>query len=451
MTAAVQTATPDPVLRRSASPREAVGGKGAWIFDSTGTNWLDASSSVFVSILGANPHGLADRVGAAMSELQFAYSGNFSSSEEDALARALIDKAPEGITKVWLTTSGSTANESALKMARQYHLSRGNSQKTKVISRWHSYHGSTIGAMSLSGSGPRRRPYEPYLLDVPHVPPPDCYRCPWGARPESCALACADAFEKEILAVGSEYISAVMVEPVAGAPLGALVSPPGYLRRIRDICDRHDVLMIADEIVSGMCRTGEWFAVQHDDVVPDMLTLAKGLGGGYVPIGAVLLHDRINAVLEGAGVAVNHGESFTGHRIMGAAGQAVIEFIDTEGLADRVASKGPALEADLTKLTAHPLVGIVRGRGFLYGVELVKDKTERRPFSRDDKVSERVAEAAARRHVLFQTGNAGADGQDGDTIMIAPPYVTSDADLKQIVSVLSDALDEVAIEIEAGA
>lgn len=386
-----------------------------------------------------------------MSTLQFAYSGYFSSPEEDALALALIGKAPRGITKVWLTTSGSTATEAAVKLARQYHLLRGNPQKSKVITRWHSYHGSTIGAMSLSGSGPRRRPYQPYLLDMPHVPPPDCYRCPWGARPDNCALDCADAFEKEILAVGPDYMSAVMVEPVAGAPLGALVSPPGYLRRVREICDRYDVLMIADEIVSGLCRTGDWFAVQHDDVVPDILTLAKGLGGGYVPVGAVLIHQRINAVLEAAGTQFNHGESFTGHRIMGAAGQAVIGFIDAEGLADRVARKGPALEADLKKLKDHPLVGAVRGRGFLYGVELVANKAERRPFPRRAQVSERVAEAAARRHVLFQTGNAGADGQDGDTIMIAPPYVTSEAELTQIVSVLSDALDEVATEIGTGA
>jgi adenosylmethionine-8-amino-7-oxononanoate aminotransferase len=442
----------DPVLRRgSEEPIYAVGGAGAVIEDGQGNRWLDAASSVFVSILGANPPGVADRIAEAMKRLQFAYSAQFASAEEDALARALTGRAPPGITRAWFVTSGSTANETAVKLARQYHLSRGNALKTNVITRWHSYHGSTIGAMSLSGSGPRRRPYLPYLLDVPHVPPPDLYRRPAGTTEADWTLHCADAFEAQILSLGAEHVSAIMIEPVAGAPLGAMTSPPGYLARLREICDRHDVLMIADEIVSGLGRTGDWFAVQYDGVVPDMLTLAKGLGGGYVPAGAVLIHDRVAEALDGARAKFTHGESFTGHRVMAAAGCAVIDFIEERGLVEQVATRGRALGARLAELELHPLVGTVRGRGFLWGVELVADKDARTPFPRADRMSERVAEAAARRHVMFQTGNAAADGRDGDTVMLAPPYVTTDDQLSAMIDALSAAFDEVAAEINGRA
>ncbi|KGF69050.1 hypothetical protein LL06_13025 [Hoeflea sp. BAL378] len=439
------------MLRRTRQRRRAVAGQGAEIIDSEGRRWLDASSSVFVAILGANPPGVAERIMASMRQLQFSYSGQFGSAEEDELAAALIRRAPAGFGKVWLTTSGSAANESAVKLARQYHLARGKPGKTAVICRWHSYHGSTIGAMSLSGSGPRRRPYQPYLLDMPHVPPPDCYRCPWGQDESGCDLACAEAFEAEILNRGADNVSAVLVEPVAGAPLGALVAPHGYLSRIREICDRHDVLMIVDEVVSGLGRTGSWLVIDQDGVAPDMITLAKGLGGGYTPIGALLLHDRIAGALDRAGTSFNHGDSFTGHRIMAAAGAAVVDFIEKERLVERVRENGPRLHALLAPLEQHPIVGKLRGRGYLYGVELVADKLTRQPFAREAQVSERVAAAAARNGVLFQTGNAAANGRDGDTVMIAPPYVTTDAQLSEIVSVLGRALDDVNAEIRSAA
>lgn len=441
----------DPVLRRTRERRLAVSGEGAEIIDAEGRRWLDASSSVFVAILGANPPGVADRIAASMQQLQFSYSGNFGSPEEDELATRLMRYAPPGFGKLWLTTSGSAANESAVKLARQYHLARGNAGKTTVIARWHSYHGSTIGAMSLSGSGPRRRPFMPYLLDVPHVPPPDCYRCPLGRERQDCGLACADAFETEILNRGAQNVSAIIIEPVAGAPTGALVAPEGYLARIREICDRHEVLMIVDEIVSGLGRTGRWFAIDHDGVTPDIVTLAKGLGGGYTPIGAMLLHERVAEALEAAGTPFVHGDSFTGHRIMAAAGCAVLDFMEKENLVARVAENGPRLRAMLSALEDHPLVGTVRGRGYLHGVELVADKAGRQPFARSLQVSERVAAAAARQGVLLQTGNAAANGRDGDTLMVAPPYVTTDAQLAEIVSVLGRALDLVYSELSSAA
>ena len=433
-----------------ARPR-AVRGQGAFVVTADGSRVLDAASGAFVAILGFDPPGVADRIAAAMRDIQFAYSGSFGNAEEVRLASLLVERAPAGMAKVWLTTSGSTANETAVKLAHQYHALRGNPSKVQVISRWHSYHGSTIGAMSLSGSVPRRRPFQPYLLDMPHVAPPDCWRCPLARSPgpcdEGCDGACADLFEAEILRLGAEHVSAVIVEPVAGAPLGALVSSPAYLRRLRAICDRHDVLMIADEIVSGMGRTGDWFAIADSGVSPDLITLAKGLGGGFVPIGAVIAHRGVVDAFEGCGAAFTHGESFTGHRVMAAAGCAVVDFIEDHALLSRVRDLDERLSGLLSPLGSHPLVGRLRGRGLLRGVELVADATARRPFPRAMAVSERVLAAARRRGVLFQGGNAGVDGRDGDTIAIAPPYVIADQDLEMATAALREALDEVAAEV----
>ena len=430
----------------------AVAGRGAVVITADGTSFLDAASGAFVAILGFDPPGVADRIAAAMRDIQFAYSGSFGSAEEGRLAALLLDRAPVGMARVWLTTSGSTANETAVKMAYQYHALRGHPSKVRVISRWHSYHGSTIGAMSLSGSVPRRRPYQPYLMNVSHVAPPDDWRCPSassaGPCAEACDGACADLFEAEILRLGAEHVSAVIVEPVAGAPLGALVSPPAYLRRLRAICDRHDVLMIADEIVSGMGRTGDWFASGESEVSPDLITLAKGLGGGFVPVGAVIVHRDMANAFEARNVAFIHGESFTGHRVMAAAGCATVDFLEEHSLLARVRELGENLAGLLRPLEAHPMVGRVRGRGLLYGIELVADAAARRPFPRSMAVSERVLAAARRRGVLFQGGNAAVDGRDGDTIAIAPPYVIAERELKRAVIVLCEAVDEVAADIE---
>lgn len=441
--------TAPEVFRRdpSASYPLAVAGDGAVVIDAEGRRRIDAASGVFVAILGFAPSAVAEHVALRLRTLPFAYGGTFANADEDRLARLLIERAPPGMAKVWLTTSGSTANETALKLARQYHTLRGNAEKTVVIARWHSYHGSTVGAMSMSGSIPRRQPYQPYLLDFPHVDPPYCYRCRRGLVPESCGGACAADIEEVISKIGARHVSAVILEPVAGAPLGALVSPDHWLWRVRAICDRHDVLLIVDEIVSGTGRTGDWFAIAASGVVPDLITLGKGLGGGLVPIGAVVVHERVVQAFEAEAAAFVHSESFTGHAVVGAAGTAVIEYMEATGMLDRVRELGLRLDQLLRPLRSHPLVGEVRGRGLLRGLELVQDKATRAPFPRARRVAEAVVAAARRRDVLFLVGNAAADGQNGDTIIIAPPYVTVDGQLDTIVSTLVDALDDVAMSL----
>jgi adenosylmethionine-8-amino-7-oxononanoate aminotransferase len=455
MTAALQmskTNLSSAVFPRGAfrpSVSKAVAGDGAWLIDSDGRRFLDACGGVFVAILGHSPAAVAEAIALQTRTLNFAYSGDFTTDAQERLAQRLVSIAPPGIERVWLTTSGSMANEVAVKLARQYHLLKGNTQKTKIISRRHSYHGSTIGAMSMTGSLPRRKPYEPYLLNFPQVSPPYCYRCPDKLEPVDCAIACANEIESAILAAGEEYVSAFIVEPIAGAPLGGLTSPPEYLRRARDICDRYNVLMIVDEIVSGVGRTGDWFAIEESGVIPDIITLAKGLGGGFVPIGAVLAHKKIHHAFEEADASFIHSESFTGHVLLGAAGNAVLDFIDNNALLPAVRELAKYLEISLAPLANSPLVGEVRGRGLLKGIELVASKRTKKPFARSLRVAERVARATAARGVLVLTGNAGVDGVNGDTVMVAPPYVTTRSEIDFMAEVLSIALDEVAGELAA--
>jgi adenosylmethionine-8-amino-7-oxononanoate aminotransferase len=425
----------------------AVQGEGAIVIDAEGRRFIDGTAGVFVAILGHSPAEVAEKISEQARRLNFAYTGNFTTEAEQRLSDALADLAPPGLSRVWLTTSGSTANEAALKLARNYHLLRGHSEKTRVIARWHSYHGSTIGALSMTGTPPRRRPYEPYLLDFPHVCPPYCYRCPVGLDPSTCDTECANEVEAVINKVGAQYISAVILEPIAGGPLGALVTPPDYLRRVRDICDRHDVLLIVDEVVSGLGRSGSWFAIEESGVVPDMITLAKGLGGGFVPVGALVVHERIYETFQERASSFVHGESFTGHVLLAAAGLAVIDYIKDHDLLARIRRLAPRLRDGLHALSASPIVGEVRGMGFIYGLELVRDKVTKDPFERTLQVSERVVGAAARRGTLLLAGNAAADGVNGDTIVIAPPYVITEEQIDTLIDALAKALTEVADEI----
>ncbi|WP_447774200.1 aminotransferase family protein [Variovorax boronicumulans] len=425
----------------------AASGDGAWIVDTEGKRYLDGSGGVFVAILGHSPAGVGEAIAAQAAKLNFAYSGDFTTGPQEQLARMLTAIAPKGIEKAWLTTSGSTANETAMKLSRQYHLLRGSPEKVRIISREHSYHGSTVGALSMTGSLPRRMPFEPYLLNFPKISPPYCYRCQFRADESNCVLQCANELEIAIKTVGAQYVSAFIVEPVAGAPLGGLTSSPAYMRRIREICDRYDVLLIVDEVVSGLGRTGSWFGIEESGVTPDLITLAKGLGGGYLPIGAVLAHERVHKAFEEANASVVHSESFTGHVLLGTAGVAVLEFIEKNDLLEHVAKLSQYLEASSARLADCSLVGDIRGRGLVRGVELVADKKTKRPFDRQERVSERVAKAAAAHGVLLLTGNGAADGVNGDTVVMAPPYVATETDIDLMVSALEEALNEVAAQI----
>jgi len=418
-------------------------GEGVYVYDSEGRRYIDGAGGIFVINLG---HG-SPAVEAAMlrqfRRIAFAHTGHFTSEAEQRFSDRLLALAPAGFSKVWMSTSGSAANETALKLARHYHLITGNEQKARVIARWNSYHGSSIGALSMTGQTRRREPYEPYLLDFPHIEPPYCYRCPFGKTPDSCQIDCAEELDRTIRRIGARYISAFIVEPVSGGPLGALPASDGYFGRIREVCDRHNVLMIVDEVVTGAGRTGRKLGIDHAGVVPDLITLAKGIGGGFVPIGATLVHERIYAAFESTGTSFRHGETFAGHALTAAIGSAVLEEIERSDLVTRAARMGDLLARHLEKLRDLPVVGDIRGKGLLRGIELVRDKTTKAPFPREQQVAERIADEAMRQGLLLVAGGGCVDGVDGDTITLAPPYTIEPGQIRSITEILSTAISSV--------
>ena len=422
-------------------------GEGVYLWDENGKRYLDGAAGVFVAILGQGVDEIADAIDAQMRQVTFAYTTTFTSETERALTRKLVEWAPEGFDKAWICTSGSGANETAIKLARHYHLVRGNTEKFRVIARRHSYHGSSIGALSLTGAVPRRRPYEPLLLDFPHISPPNCYRCRLDLAYPSCKAACASELEDVIVREGPESISAFIVEPMAGGPLGGLVTPPEYMQSTREICDRHDVLLIADEVVSGIGRTGKKFGVEHSGVTPDVITVAKGLGAGYVPIGGVLAHEKIHRAFEEAGTSFVHGESFTGHTAVSAAGLATLEYIEKHDLVQHAGELGEYLGQRMEPLRENSIVGEIRGLGLMRGVELVADKSSKRPFLRATGVAEEVARECSERGLLVLPGVAGADGTDGDTVVLGPPYIVTRKQIDTMVSILGDAINTVGAKI----
>ena len=421
-------------------------GEGIHLYDTTGKRYIDGAGGVFVTNLGHGNQHVVEALIAQARRVGFAHTGIFTSQVAVDFAARLLGLAPEGFVKIWMSTSGSAANETAIKLARQYHLLTGNPEKMRIVARWNSYHGGSLGALSLTGQPRRREPFEPDLLDVPHIDPPYHYRHPLAEDETTCAEAYADQLEKTIRLVGPQYVSAFIAEPVAGGPLGALVSPDAYFRRIREICDRYNVLLIVDEVVSGIGRTGRNFGIDHSGVVPDLITVAKGLGGGYVPIGATLVHRRVYDAFESQGSSFRHGETFTGHGLVCAAGLATLQEIERHGYVERARSVGDYLGKALEGLCDLASVGDVRGRGLLRGIELVRDKATKMPFARSRHVSERVAAKAAADGLLIVANGGCADGVDGDTLSLAPPFVTTEGDIDEIVGILGTAIEAVASE-----
>ncbi len=419
-------------------------GDGIYLYDTTGKRYIDGAGGVFVTNLGHGNKAVVEALISQARRVGFAHTGSFTSQAAMDFAAKLIELAPNGFAKVWMSTSGSTANETAIKLARQYHLLTGNAEKTRVIARWNSYHGSTLGALSLTGQPRRREPYEPYLLGFPHIDPPYCYRCPLGKSPATCHIDCADELEKIIRLLGPRYVSAFILEPVSGGPLGALPAPDGYFRKVREICDRYDVLLVVDEVVSGIGRTGRNFGVDHWGVIPDLITVAKGVGSGYVPIGATLVHERIYSAFETAAASFRHGETFAGHALVCAVGLATLLEIERNGLVERARVMGGYLGKALEGLRTLPSVGDVRGKGLLRGIELVRDKASKAPYPRSHQVAERVAAEAASLGLLIVAGSGCVDGVDGDTLALAPPFITTEADIDEIVGILGTAITSIA-------
>jgi adenosylmethionine-8-amino-7-oxononanoate aminotransferase len=431
----------------------AVRGAGIEIIDRDGKRYIDASGGAAVSCLGHSHQRVIEAVRRQVQELEFAHSSFFTNEPAEALADRLIADAPAGLDKVFYVSGGSEAVEAALKMARQYFVEIGQPERRRFIARRQSYHGNTLGALSVGGNPWRRRPYEPLLLEVEHVSPCYAYR---GREPGESDRAYVDRllkeFEDTIVRVGPETVIAFVAEPVVGATMGAVPALPGYFPGIRALCDRYGILLILDEVMCGMGRTGSLFASEQEGIDPDIVTIAKGLGAGYQPIGATLASAKIcETIRKGTGF-FQHGHTYMAHPVACAAGLAVQEALVEEQLLGRVRSQGARLKGLLhARLDDHPHVGDVRGRGLFMGVELVADRATKRPFEPQQKLNAVVKAAAMERGLLCYAMGGTIDGRSGDHLLLAPPYIVTDGELEEIVARLGDAIDAALAQVRAPA
>ena len=419
-------------------------GEGVYLFDTEGKRYLDACAGVHVVSIGHGVQEIADVMGEQASQVCFTYSRFLTQAQID-LAQKIDDMAPDGLSKVFFVSGGSEATESAMKMARKYHIETGNPKKYKVISRWQSWHGNTIGALSMSGRTSWRDDYVPYLLDFPHIPAPYCYRCPYGQEYPDCQLTCADELERVIHQEGSEYISAFIAEPILGTSAAGVAPPPDYYPTIREICDRHDILMITDEVVTGFGRTGVNFAIEHWDVIPDIMTTGKGLSSGYTPIAATIAHEKVYDAIYKKSSSFTHGHTYGGNPLSCATALAVQNYIEKHDLVTQCAQMGDLMLEKLKPLQASPIVGNIRGKGLLTGIEFVADKEKGTPFDVSKGVTSTVVDLAFDKGVLIMPGAPGLiDGVAGDHIAISPPFTINESQVLETVDVLEETIDEVA-------
>jgi adenosylmethionine-8-amino-7-oxononanoate aminotransferase len=435
------------VFHRSTSARLplAVRGEGIFLIDADGRRYIDACGGAAVSCLGHGHPAVVAALAEQAARLEYVHTSFFTSEAAEELATLIAEMSPGGLDRVWYTSSGSEAIEAALKLARQYHLERGDTGRTHVIARRLSYHGNTLGALAAGGSAWRRAPYEPLLIDVALVDPCFEYRL---AEPEESAeeygRRAADALEQEILRLGPETVIAFVAETVVGATAGAVPPVPGYLRRVREICDRHGVLLILDEVMCGSGRTGTFLSCEQDGVIPDIATLGKGLGGGYQPIGAVVCTSGVYDAVARGSAALKHGQTYNAHPVGCAAALAVQRVIRNERLLGRVEEAGARLMALLTKCFGdHPNVGDIRGRGLLLAIELVADRSTKAPFDPELAIHQRAKADAVERGLLIYPSGGTVDGRRGDHILLAPPYNVTDDELEMIVDLLAETMDAV--------
>jgi adenosylmethionine-8-amino-7-oxononanoate aminotransferase len=420
--------------------------EGAWVWDADGRRYLDGSGGAVVVSLGhAHPDVLRVMEEQAR-QVTYAVRAQFTSEPAERLADRLAELAPADLDAVYLVNSGSEAVESAVRLALQHWSERGRPEKSWLLSRRGSYHGATLGALSLSGHPVRRRHVEPLLHPFPAVPQPSRYRCESSGSCPPCDLSCAGAFDAAIRAMGPDRVAAVIVEPVVGATGGAVVAPPGYHQRLREICDRHDVLLIADEVMTGVGRCGSFLAMERWDTVADLVALGKGLGAGYVPVAAVLARGRVvDAIAAGSGLVAT-GHTYSANPLAAAVALAVVDITVRDRLPERALRLEPVLGAALADLMeSHPNLGDVRGLGLLWGLELVADQESRRPFPRERMVTERFLAACQASGLLLYPASDGHN----DAVLIGPPLNVTDGELESLVERVDASLSALEADLSA--
>ena len=425
------------------TPPVAVAARGIEIIDAQGKAYIDASGGAAVSCLGHGHPAVLEALHKQLDQIAYAHTGFFTTEIAERLGERLIEGAPEGLEHVYLVSGGSEAVEAALKMARQYFVEIDQPQRRHIIGRRQSYHGNTLGALAAGGNEWRREQFRPLLTETHHIDPCFSYRFQRGDESEEdYAARAARSLEEKLTELGPETVIAFVAETVVGATAGAVPPVGDYFRRIREICDRHGVLLILDEVMCGMGRTGTLHACEQEGIVPDLMTIAKGLGGGYQPIGAVLVSGKIRDALRAGSGFFQHGHTYMGHPMAAAAGLAVQETIRQHGLLDNVRAMGAVLEERLTaRFGNHHHVGDIRGRGLFRAIELVEDRASKRPFSTERKIHAVIKREAMARGLMVYPMGGTIDGVRGDHVLLAPPFIVNEIDVDRIVSRLGDAVD----------
>lgn len=435
------------ILHRSIGPElpRAVAGDGIWITDAEGRRYIDGSGGAAVTSLGHGNAEVLDAMRAQMDAIAYAHTSFFTSDAAESLAHRLVGLAPDGLDYVYLVSGGSEAVEAALKMARQYFVEIGQPQRRHIIARRQSYHGNTIGALATGGNEWRRKQFQPILPETHHVAPCYAYRdMREDETPEAYGARLAAELDETIQRLGADQVIAFVAEPVVGATLGAVPAVPGYFKRIREVCDRYGVLLILDEVMCGMGRTGTIFAHEQEGVVPDIVTIAKGLGGGYQPIGGLLLSAKIYEAFRTGSGLFQHGHTYLGHPIAAAAADKVVEIMARPGLMDNVNAMGQRLQEGLeAALGQHPNVGDIRGRGLFRGIELVADRDSKAVLDPALKTHAKIKKAAMARGLMSYPTGGTIDGVRGDHILLAPPYIITADEVDLIVDRISAALRDV--------
>ncbi|RWL85036.1 MAG: aspartate aminotransferase family protein [Mesorhizobium sp.] len=432
------------ILHRSigASLPRAVAANGIFITDSEGRRYLDGSGGAAVSCLGHNHPEVLEAMSAQMGAVSYAHTSFFTTDIAEQLAEQLVELAPEGLDYVYLVSGGSEAVEAAIKMARQYFVEIGQPQRRHIIARRQSYHGNTIGALATGGNAWRRAQFKPILPETHHVSPCYAYRDMMdGEAQQAYTERLASELEAKVIELGADEVMAFVAEPVVGATLGAVGPEADYFKRVRQVCDTYGVLLILDEVMCGMGRTGTMFAFEQEGIVPDIVTIAKGLGGGFQPIGAVLLSKKIyRAFAEGSGL-FQHGHTYIGHPIAAAAANKVVEILRRPEIMENLIKMGERLKAGLqAALGQSPHVGDIRGRGLLRGIEIVADRETKEPFDPARRIHAKIKKEAMQRGLMCYPMGGTVDGVHGDHVLLAPPYIIQPDQVDQIVERLAAAI-----------
>lgn len=420
-----------------------VNAEGVYLFDDQGNRYIDASGGAIVCSLGHGVDQMAEVVANQTKKAAFVFRRAFRTPELEEAATKVCETTNWDMDRVFFVSGGSEATETAVKLARKYHIDNGKPSKHVVVSRWQSYHGATMGALSWTGFTWRRNDYIPYLSDFVHLPPTYCYRCWYGKDPESCDQECANALENEILCLGPDNVSAYIAEVVSGHSLAAASPPYEHFKRMREICDHYDVVMILDEVMSGVGRTGKWYAYHHYDISPDIIALAKGLSGGYYPVGAAAVKAKIADTIASKSGIFGSGHTYAGSPVAASVTCRVIDYLREHNLVERCAKMGEYLAEKLEGLRSHPTVGDIRGKGLQRGVEFVKDKETRETLDPGLHFSLQIQDEALTRGVHIES-SAGCDrGQAGDMIIFGPPFIITKEQMDETIGIIDETLSVV--------